>query len=131
LQYILHVIIFAKTGLFHTKWQGTLFTTTQFLHQWTNDPCVYHSLPMIYWSVFLGLFSWACLSAQVVFKWQWCERTSTHLTGNHCTIGQWAWPLNRLLFVISRANMGLRWDHLGVFNFCAWKTLLLCGFPLP
>jgi len=44
--------------LVHTKWQGTLFTTNQLLHQWTNDPCVYtianDSLVCFSWGCFLG-----------------------------------------------------------------------------
>jgi len=63
---------FAKTGLVRTKWQGTLFTTTQLLHQWTNDPCVYHC-QCFTGLLSLGLISQACLiysSAWVIFKWQ-------------------------------------------------------------
>jgi len=79
-----YVTGFDKSWLPHTQWQSWLFTTTQFLHQWTNNPCV--SLPMVPWSVFLGLVSHACLmfsSAWVVFKWQWCElaRKHGHQTG--------------------------------------------------
>jgi len=59
--------------------------------------------------LFLGLV-WC---AQVVFKWQRCDWTITHLAGNHTT-GQKALPSNWLLFVICRAQMGLRWDHLAV-----------------
>jgi len=72
---LIKVIWFAKSGLVHTKWQGTLFTTNQLLHQWTNGSCVCH-YPQSTGLLFLGLFSWACLtcsSARVVFKWQWCE----------------------------------------------------------
>jgi len=104
----IYVTRFAKTRLVRTKWQGTLFTTNQLLHQWTN-------LPMIHCLLFLGLFSRACLtcsSAQVIFKWQWCEWTGIHPIGNRHTTGQKAWLSNWLLFVISRAQIGLRWDLL-------------------
>jgi len=109
-----YVTGFAKTGLVCTKWQGTLFTTNRLLHQWTNSPCVYHC-QWFTGLLFLGLFSRACLmcsSARVAFKWQWCEWTSIHPAGNHHTTGQKAWPSNWVLFVISRAQMGLRWDLL-------------------
>jgi len=61
---------FDKSRLPHTQWQGWLFITTRFLHQWTNNPCVYHCqwFPSL---LFLGLVSWACLmcsNAWVVFK---------------------------------------------------------------
>jgi len=42
------------------QWQGWLFTTTRFLHQWANNPCVYHciiandSLVCFSWGLFLG-----------------------------------------------------------------------------
>jgi len=101
---------FAKTSLVCTKWQGTLFTTNQLLHQWTSDPRVCHC-QWFSGLLFLGLFSLACLtcsSARVVFKWQWCEWTSIHPAWNHHMTGQKAWPSNWLLFVISRAQMGLR-----------------------
>jgi len=57
--YIVHIIFvfvtrFAKISLVCTKWQGTLFTTNQLLHQWTNDPCV------CYCQWFTGLLSWGC-----------------------------------------------------------------------
>jgi len=67
--------------------------------------------------LFLGLVSWVCLmclSARVVFKWQWCKWTSTHLAGNRHMTGQKAWPSNWLLYVTFRAQMGLRWDLLAV-----------------
>jgi len=84
-------------------------------------------LPMVPWSAFPGV----CFSnlsdvlewlGQVVFKWQWCEWTSTHLSGNHHMTGQKAWPSNWLLFVISRAQTGLRWDHLAVSIYARGKT---------
>jgi len=117
----------------HTQWQGWLFTTTRFLHQWTNNPCVYHC-QWFSGLLFLGLVSWACLtcsSAQVVFKWQWYDWTSTYLVGNRHMTSQKAWSSNWLLLVISRAQMGLRWDHPAVFNFYTWKNLLLRGSPPP
>jgi len=109
----IYVTRFAKTSLVRTKWQDKLFTTNQLLHQWTNNTCVYY----FQWFtslLFLRLFSRACLtcsSARVAFKWQWCEWTSIHLAGNHHMTGQKAWLSNWLLFVISRAQIGLRW-HL-------------------
>jgi len=109
-----YVTRFAKTGLVCSKWQGTLFTTNQSLHQWTNYRCVCH-FQWFTGLLFLGLFSRACLtcsSARVVFKWQWCGWTSIHPAGNRHTTGQKAWPSNWLLFVISRAQMNLRWDLL-------------------
>jgi len=47
-----------KAG-FHTQWQGWLFTTTQFLHQWTNNSCVHHChcFPGL---LYLGFVSRAC-----------------------------------------------------------------------
>jgi len=107
---LLYVTRFAKIGLVHTKWQGTLFTTIRLLHQWTNYPCVCHC-QWFTGLLFLGLFSRACLtcsSARVVFNWQWCEWTSIHPAGNRHTTGQKAWPSNWLLFVMSRAQRGLR-----------------------
>jgi len=127
------VTVFDKSQLSHTQWQGWLFITTQFLHQWTNNPCVYHCqwFPGL---IFLELVSWACLtclSGWVAFKWQWFDWTSIHPAGNRHTTGQKAWPSNLLPFVISRVQMGLRWDHLAVFNFYMWKNLPLCGSPPP
>ena len=124
---------FAKTSLVRTKWQGTLFTTNQLLHQWTNHPCLCHC-QWFTGLLFLGLFSWACLtcsSAWVVFKWQWCEWTSIHPAGNHHTTGQKAWPSNWLLFVISRAQMGLRWDLLACQLQHVEKPATSGGSPLP
>jgi len=71
---------FDKSQLPHTQWQGWFFTTTQFLHEWTNNPCVYHCqwFPHL---LFLGLVSRTCLmclSVWVVFKWQWCDWKGTH-----------------------------------------------------
>jgi len=88
-----------KTG-FHAH--NGKANTTWFLHQWTNDPCVYHCqwFPRL---IFLGLVSWACLtclSTQVVFKWQWYDWTSTHPAGNHHMTGQKAWPSNWLLLYL-------------------------------
>jgi len=56
----LFVTGFDKSRLSHTQWQG-YFTTTWFLHQWTNNPCVYHChcFPDL---LFLGLVSWDCLT---------------------------------------------------------------------
>jgi len=124
---------FDKSRLPHTQWQSWLFTTTQFLHQWTNNPCVYHCycFPGL---LFLGLVSWACLtcsSTRVVFKWQWCEWTSTHPTGNRHTTGQRVWPSNWLLFVTFRAQMGLRWDLLVVLTSTRWRTRHFRGSPPP
>jgi len=92
--------------------------TFQFLHQWTNNPYVYHCqwFPSL---LFLGLVSWACLtcfSAWVDFKWQWCDWTHPWLVrelGHQ--IGYYLWYLK------------LKWDHLAVFNLYAWKSLPLCG----
>jgi len=71
------------------------------------------SLPMIPWSAFPGTFSWACaicVSARVVFKWLWYDWTGIYLAGNLHTTGQWTWPSNWLLFVISRAqNNGIQY----------------------
>jgi len=111
-----YVTGFDKSQLPRTQWQGWLFTTTRFLHQLTNNPCVYHChcFPDL---LFLGLVSRAyltCSSARVVFKWQWCEQTSTHPARNCHTTGQKAWRSNWLLFVTFRAQMGLRWDLLVV-----------------
>ena len=36
---ITYLTRFAKTSLVCNKWQGTHFTTTQLIHQWTNNPC--------------------------------------------------------------------------------------------
>jgi len=96
--------IWSKSSNYLTEWPYTH-------HQWTNNPYVYHCqwFPGL---LFLGLVSWACLtylSAWVVFKWQWCDWTSTHPARNHHTTGQKAWPFNRLLFVISWAQIGLGW----------------------
>jgi len=76
----------------------------------------YVSLLLFPWSAFPGLLSLGlaplacltCLSAWVVFRWQWCEETSTHPAGNHHMTGQKAWPSNWLLFLTFRAQMGLR-----------------------
>ena len=128
-----YVTGFDKGWLLYTQWQGRLFTTFQFLHQWTNNTRVYHCqcFPGL---LFLGLVSWACLmclSARVVFKWQWCNWKDIHLAGNCHMTGQRAWPSNWLLFVISRAQMGLKWEHLVVFSLYTWKNLLLHGSPPP
>jgi len=58
--YITYVYVtrFDKSWLPHTEWHGWVFTTTRFLHQWTNNPCVYISLPMVPQSAFSG----ACFS---------------------------------------------------------------------
>jgi len=122
-----------KTGLVCTKWQGTLFTTNQLLHQWTNDPCVYHC-QWFTGLLFLGLLSWACLmcsSAQVVFKWQWCDWKGTHLAVDCHMTGQIVWPSNWLLFVIFRTWMVLRWDLLAVSTSTRGKTCHSCSSPPP
>jgi len=119
--------------LVHSKWQGTVFTTNQLLHQWTNDPCVYHC-QWFTGLLFLGLFSQAflmCSSAQVVFKWQWCDWKGTHPVVNCHMIGQIVWLSNWLLFVISRALMGFRWDLLAVSTLTCGKTSHFCGSPQP
>jgi len=92
----IYVTGFDKSRLPHTQWQDWLFTTTWFLHQWTNNSCVYHCqcVPGL---LFLGLVSWTCLMCLNA----WVVKT---------------WPSNWLLFVISIAQIGLRLDHLEVFN---------------
>jgi len=75
------------------------------------------SLVCFSWGLFLGP-AWRAL---VVFKWQWFDWISTHPAGNHHTTGQKAWPSNWLLFVISTAQMGLRWDYM-------WPDLTKAGF---
>jgi len=65
--------IWQKPASMHTMTRLTF----RFLHQWTNNPCVYHCqwFPGL---LFLGLVSWACMtcsSARVVFKWQWWDWT--------------------------------------------------------
>jgi len=87
-----------------------------YINELTIHVCIIVNGPMI-------CFSWCltCLSAQVVFKWQWCDWTSTHPVGNCHTTGQIAWPSNWLLFVISRSQIGLKWDHMEVLNFYMWK----------
>jgi len=83
------------------------------------------SLQIFPWSAFLGLVSWACLICSndwVVFKWKWCEWTSTHPAGNCHMTGQKAWPSNWLLFVISRAQMGLKGNLLAVSTSTHGKT---------
>jgi len=120
---------FVKTILVLTKWQGTLLPP---INCYTNKLMIHVRvlLPMIRWLLFLGLFSQACLmysSAWVIFKWQWCDWTNIHLVGNCHTTGQWICPSNYLLFVISRAQMGLEWDYLVVFSLYGWKNLPLHG----
>jgi len=121
-----------KAG-FHLHNGKADFTTTQFLHQWTNNPCAYHCqwFPGL---LFLGLVSQTCLtcsSARVVFKWQWCDWKGSHLAGNRHTTGQKAQPSNWLLFVISRAWMGLRWGLVAVSTSKCGKTCHFCGSPPP
>ena len=100
---VTYVTKFDKIGLVCTKrvtkWQGILFIMTQLLHQWANDPCVYHcqTLTCLF---FLGFISQACLtcsSAQVAFKWHRCDWTNIHPAGNCHIAGQRTWPV----FVIS------------------------------
>jgi len=56
---------FDKSQLPRTQCQGWLFTTTQFLHQWTNNPFVYHyhCFPGL---LFLGFVSRAVWCARVL-----------------------------------------------------------------
>jgi len=92
------------------------------------------SLPMAPHSAFPGLVSWAylpCSSAQVVFKWHWCDWKSTHPAVNRHTTGQKAWPSYWLLFVISRAQMGLRCDLLAVSTSTHGKTHHFHGSSPP
>ena len=115
---------FDKSRLPHTQWQEWLFTTTWFLHQWTNNLHICVSWPMVPWFAFPGAYFsglsdvFECsggLQMAVVWLEKW----------NHHMIGQRAWESNWLLFVISRAQVGLRWRHLAVFY--VWK----CGSSLP
>jgi len=65
---------FAKTGLVHAKWQGTLFTATQY--SYTNElmihVCIVANGSLV---CFICLM---CSSVQVIFKWQWCDWTNIH-----------------------------------------------------
>jgi len=118
-----NVTRFAKTGLVCTKWQGTLFTC--YTNELIIHVYIYHYQRFTD-LLFLGPFSQACLtcsSTWVVFKWQWCEWTSIHPTGNLHTTGQWTWESNWLLFVISRVQMGIKWDHFALFSSYRWKNL--------
>ena len=86
--------------------------------------------------VSLVCFSWGMIlgpvwCAWVIFKWQWCKWTSTHPAENRHTTGKKAWPLNWLLFVIFRAQMGLRWDLLAVSTSTRGKTHHSRGSPPP
>jgi len=121
---------FDKSQLPYTQWEGWLFTTTQFLHQWTNNPRVYHcqcngSLVCFFRSLFLG-------PVWCVWVLKWSSNGSgvagQHPARNHHTTGQKAWSSNWLLFVISRTQTDLKWDHLAVFNLYVWKT---CHFVVP
>jgi len=118
---ILHMYVYLWPNLtkasFHTHNGKTDFSPPLdfYINKLTIHMCIIancsHGL------LFLGLVSQVCLacsSARVVFKWPWCDWTGTHLAGNRHMTGQKAWPSNWLLFVISRAWMGLRWDHLAV-----------------
>jgi len=92
-----------KPASIHTM-ARQIFTTTQLLHQWTNNPCVYHCqwFPHFPGLLFLGLVFHTylmCSSARVVFKWQWCEWTSTHLAGNCHMTGLRAFPSNWLAYL--------------------------------
>jgi len=55
----------------------------------------------------------------------------THPAGNCHTTGQKAWPPNWLLFVVSRAQMSLRWDFPAVSTSTNGKSCHLHGSPPP
>jgi len=89
-----------------------------------NDSLV--CFPVTY---FLGLSDMLKCLGGLQMAVAWLDK---HLPSENChTAEQRAWPSKWLLFVISRAQMGPRWDHPAVFNFYAWKNLLLCGSPSP
>jgi len=118
-----------KSCLPYTQWQGWYFTTTWFLNQWTNNPCV----SMVPWSVFLGLVSWACLTSSSALKMAvvWLDNypltqleIATQLVrklGHQ--IGHYLWHL--LLKWASGETIWQCWTSM------RGKTKPLCGSPPP
>jgi len=93
--------IWQKLACTHTMARLT-FTTTRFLHQWTNNPCVYYC-QWFHGLLFLGLFLRPVWHAQVHGWSSNCTGVTGQAptpAGNHHTTG----PSNCLLFVISRAQ---------------------------
>jgi len=122
---------FAKTGLVCTKWQGTLFTTNQFLHQWTNSPYVYAIA-----NDSLVCFSWGCFLGPVwhprMFGW---SSNGSGVNGQVSTRLEIAtWLARRLGHQISYClwYLELKWASGEAFwhvNFNTWKNPPLLWLP--
>jgi len=89
---------------------------------------------MLHWFAFLdayllGLYD--MLECSSDFKWQWYDSTGIYPAENHHMTSKRAWPLNLLLFVISREQANLKWDHLTVFSLYGWKILPVCSSYHP